>query len=210
MTFDLQTHIMDTAISKIRYEKMQHLLNELDLRASIHLMQIMESNSFQSYHNYQHMISVALLCYDAANFYSLTGHEVKLLVLAALYHDLGHSGNKVTADIQNVSQSLVNADRVLRIVEPELSEADLRVISRLILVTENSGLVVAGTLLEKVLSDADLLQSVELDGKLWLTGLNDELGIEVTATSTKAFIEGKIKTKWGLEKINNFDYTLLD
>ena len=210
MAFEVKSHLLNTPVSAERFEKLSTILSSLGLRSSLHLLHVKHSNNFQSYHNYQHMISVALFCYDAAEHYSLTGYDTRMLILAALYHDLDHSGHNDTTDVVNVARSIVNADRILRIVEPDLDDNVLKIISKLILVTENTHLVSASTRLEMILVDADILQATSLDGKQWIQGLNDEQDAKHTGASTRAFLRGRIKTEWAREKISRFDFASLD
>ena len=210
MTFDVKARILDTQVSKNRFDTLLELLNNLGLRGVLHLWNVKYENSFQSYHNYQHMISVALICHDAAEYHVLSRRDTTMLVLAALYHDIGHSGKKELSDVLNVSRSLVKAERALRIIEPELDDEAINIIIKLILVTENTHMIKADTRLERIIVDADILQNLELDGKIWLDGLQDELGVENDGNSTKAFLRGRCKTEWAKLKIAHFDFTVLD
>jgi hypothetical protein len=210
MTFDVKACIFDTQVSKSRFDMLLGLLNDLDLRGVLHLLNIKYENSFQSYHNYQHLISVALICHDAAEYHKLTQRDTTLLMLAALYHDFGHSGKKELSDVLNVSRSIVKAEHALRVIEPELDDEAIGIILKLILVTENTHLVVAGTRLERIIVDADILQNLEEDGKQWLAGLKDELDVEADGHTTKVFLRAKCKTEWAKEKIAHFDFTALD
>ena len=51
------------------------------------------------YHNFNHLLTVVRYTYGACRFYELTEKEEKEMLMAALFHDVNHSGGKETDDV---------------------------------------------------------------------------------------------------------------
>ena len=62
-------------------------------------------NAFAPYHNVRHMLHVTWEAYDAAIFYELDKTETRILLTAAMVHDLGHLCGAGKNDDDNISMS---------------------------------------------------------------------------------------------------------
>jgi len=55
------------------------------------------------YHNFNHLLTVMRYTYGACQFYKLTEKEEKEMLMAALFHDVNHSGGKETDDVNVIT-----------------------------------------------------------------------------------------------------------
>ena len=75
------------------------------------------------YHNNRHIISVARRCYYLACENNITYDYKNVLIIAALFHDINHVGNKSIPDSKNIENAL-NELRLFFTAYPTLFEYD--------------------------------------------------------------------------------------
>ena len=126
------------------------------------------------YHNTKHCLVVARWCHDLAVLDSqVYSYQLKSLLLAAMFHDFGHTGKR--PDSNNIEIACTGfiafAKNVSWITVREVDE-----IVKLIQVTEFPFVREPLSALECIIRDADLLQSLEPDHcEVILEGLRSEL-----------------------------------
>ncbi len=156
------------------------------------------------YHNFRHMVHVLYLCYDACVFYAdkLTLHEMRNLLIAALFHDFDHAG--VAGD------DAVNIERAIRGLQAHIADEDadnFDEIAYIIRCTEFPYKMPSDkiSLSGQIIRDADLSQNFSV---AWIQqvvfGLSKEWekdAIEVLAMQEK-FMRNVLRyhTEWGQQK----------
>jgi hypothetical protein len=152
------------------------------------------------YHNFRHIFHVVWLCYQACLFYKckLDPRQMRILLIAALFHDFDHSGLLGDDDI--------NIMRAVRGLKRHLLEEDkphLPDIIELIETTEypykkNSAQL---GLLAQIIRDADLTQALNV---AWVQqvifGLASELNktpVEVLQMQGPFMLALNFSTEWG-------------
>ena len=151
------------------------------------------------YHNAKHCTTVMRLAFDIASMSSaayklpMTWREMRMLLTAALYHDFGHTG--CDPDINNIEIAVTNMRAFMGSTKTQVPYGpdDLDIIERIIRVTEFPFVHEPQTFSQRVIRDADLMQSLEPDNiEVLLDGLRVELsrklGIEITEA---AFRDGQ-------------------
>ncbi len=163
------------------------------------------------YHNINHLLSVFSSCYDASEHYRLVDVDGKSseieLCLAALFHDVNHSGGKLS-DNENIKTAIESFENFYETLdEEEKSEFVKRVVIDTIHATEyphneNGEL----SLHQRIIRDADMTSAFDGD---WVQsvifGLKEELGEE----SISKRIDNQINfiltletcTEWGQSKL---------
>jgi hypothetical protein len=193
---------LNTEESLKRLAKLDAIFKELNL-SSYHLTNIKAFNSTQPYHNYQHMITVAINCYEAGVQYQLAPHALRMLVIAALYHDIDHTGNGIIPDAVNIEKAVALTEVLLiSEIEPTVTPQEIIKIQNLIRSTETGTGKTPATLLEQIIHDSDLLQSTEEDHEQWFTALTQETGYLVNIETTIEWYKTqKLYTTWGQNRL---------
>lgn len=156
------------------------------------------------YHNGAHCLNVAKRCFEAATFYDLGYSSIRALLLAALFHDFGHTGGRLD-DSENIKNALFGLS-----VHAPSSGIDKQFVTQLIRITEFPFKYEPLLIEEKILRDADLLTIAQPDWySVLIHGLRHEIsvakGIQVTELE---MMEGQIKfmdsakfyTNWGQQQ----------
>ena len=114
------------------------------------------------YHGSYHSYCVALNCYEGAFHEKLSEDDARVLFVAALWHDYGHSHGIFKDDTNNISIAtggLVLANAAWK----ELSDAELEQAMSIIRVTKYPYERDPVTMSEQIIRDADLMQAYEQD-----------------------------------------------
>jgi hypothetical protein len=152
------------------------------------------------YHNFNHLLTVVKYTYGACKFYGLTNQEEKELLMAALFHDVNHSGGKSTDDI-NVK---VAKETVTKFIEDNFLAVDSTEVCRIIDATQYPYIIEPSDmdLKQQIIRDADLMQVFEYN---WIQqnmmGLCEEMGITMDKMipGQKQFLMGaQFNTNWGI------------
>lgn len=123
------------------------------------------------YHNFYHTCCVINNCHKISENEKINDSNIRLLLIAAIFHDFNHSAGKYTDD-KNIEEALT----VFR-QNSEESENDNQTIERLIRCTQypynkNEDLGIG----QQIIRDADILQQLEDNWiQQCLFGLNKEL-----------------------------------
>lgn len=191
----------------LRIEQVTNILKHYNLNPD-HVLFIQDTEINPSaeapYHNAHHLMSVAIAADRLGRYYLSNPQDpqLKLLVLAALYHDLNHSLGEY-GDSINVSRAVADTIELLKLAEPELTNNELTAIGELILTTEYPYTGPAKNILHKIIRDSDLLQWTQPDVDRWLEGLTEETGHSITLESTKVFLNTSgIHTKRAIAELH--------
>lgn len=138
------------------------------------------------YHNLFHTLCMLRNCYHGALFYNLPYQSTRHLLLAALYHDYGHSGGH-TDDAQNVAVAI----RSFREIHQRLSangynpNIDVEQVVSIISVTQYPFTKKPVCIEEMLIRDSDVLQVCEPEWKEHVIGgLQQELSIRFNKSLT--------------------------
>jgi HD superfamily phosphodiesterase len=134
------------------------------------------TNVMLPYHNMRHMLHVMWNTYNGAMFYKIGGRTLRNMLIAALFHDFGHTGNTVDDSI-NIAIAIAGLEHNLLPEDvPYRSE-----ITSYIKATEMPSSTIDNAeenLPKLILRDADLSYTLE---DVWIQpvnfGLNFEMGI---------------------------------
>ena len=125
------------------------------------------------YHNLYHTFCVIENCFKISKDENLSEPEIRILVLAALFHDFGHSHGKETDDknVKLAQEKFLEASQE--------SDEDNNKIIELILATQYPYVISDEklSLSQKILRDADMMQMFEKNflQQIWVGLLQQEL-----------------------------------
>jgi len=154
------------------------------------------------YHNLNHLLTVMKYCHLGAISEKITDEkELRELLIAAIFHDVNHSGGKKTDDI-----NIKNSKKSIKdFVESQEVDVDLEVINEILDATQYP-YVIEGKSLNKrqaIIRDADLMQVFEYN---WIhqniLGLSTELNmnfLDFVQPQRKFLDSVEFNTKWGNE-----------
>lgn len=161
------------------------------------------SGTYNPYHGFRHVNHVMFSCYDAIRFYrsEISKLTARHLLIAALLHDLDHSGTKKDDSIQ-VDQAIEsfrkNTDEKDKPYQKEIEEIIRATEYPYIIETEKL------PLLQQIIRDADMTQTFS---EAWIQqiifGLGKEWGFGPTEMleQQKVMLENfKWHTKWAEER----------
>lgn len=191
--------------------KSKHVMEKVMARTEAHLylaknglnhalayVQIENPSNTVPYHNLDHMLTVVKWCGRLGALCSITPQEEKALILAAIFHDFDHTAGKEDDDV-NIKRAIAGLERFGEIhrVDEEL----LAAAHDLIQVTQFPFIFTPQTITEKIIRDADLLQSLEPNREEVLVGgLRKELEVKFKRKITRGeFCENQVKFLDGLK-----------
>jgi hypothetical protein len=152
------------------------------------------------YHNFNHLLTVVRYTYGACRFYELTEKEEKEMLLAALFHDVNHSGGKETDDV-NVKVAKLT---VLDFINDYDIDIDGDEVCRIIDATQYPYVIEPKDmdLKQQIIRDADLMQVFEYN---WIQqnmmGLCSEMGItmdKMIPGQRQFLMSAQFNTNWGI------------
>jgi len=127
---------------------------------------IVNNSNDHPYHNFQHLLTVALRAVEGGQYYNLELEQIQSLAIAGLSHDAMY----VIGETEEVNiGEAVKFSRFL-CQENSVKESIVKIVERLIRSTEFPHHEVS-ELSEKIIQDADLMQSLEEDCEKFLNGL---------------------------------------
>jgi len=112
------------------------------------------------YHNLHHTLCVVRNCIDGAQHMNFTGADTITVIMAAMYHDFGHSGGRED-DHWNVTHAIQALNQAFRGRFEGLSHVILQTAEDAVSCTEYPFKRRPKNQVEAVLRDADLMQSLE-------------------------------------------------
>lgn len=168
------------------------------------LKYIIENSSSNDlpYHNLNHLITVMKYCHEGLVFIGAKDESIyKLLLVSALFHDVNHSGGKLSDDknIELAKKSLID------FVESESMDIDLDDAFGILDATQYPYVIESSelTTLQSIIRDSDLMQIYEYN---WLQqnilGLAKELNISIVdfLPGQKKFMDSAVfNTQYGIE-----------
>lgn len=163
------------------------------------------------YHNEYHSYQMVLNCFEGAQYIGVSNKlEIKILLIAALFHDFNHSGGNLS-DADNIKKAIAGLFTANDCYE--LLDADS--LTKCIKCIEYTQYPYTSTATESTLQciirDADLMSVYEETDAILLSqfhGLYSEICIQKPDLTFNDFIEGNDKflrsivwqTAWGIEK----------
>ena len=160
---------------------------------------IYEHSKKPYYHNWEHILFVVIESTKNPLF-NLLSHKDKLeLIIAALFHDAGHFGNKEVRDIENINKAIT---LLKEYYNKEDADNKLKSIIEIIQSTENSYKIYPiNSTSKKIIHDSDLLCTSYEDRLYFMKNLSLELKIEVNIKIVKEFLRNQtFYTKRGQDK----------
>ncbi len=154
------------------------------------------------YHNFNHLLTVVRYCFEGSSYYSLDEKDERELLLAALFHDVNHSGGKDSDDI-NVK---VAKSTVTNFIRDYNIDVDIDEVCKIIDATQYPYVIESKDLdlTQEIIRDADLMQVFEYN---WIQqnmmGLCSEMGVTMDKmiVGQKQFLmSAQFNTEWGKEK----------
>lgn len=154
------------------------------------------------YHNKYHAECMVKNCYEGAQYYNLPWDTTRNLLLAAIYHDFGHTGGE-EPDSENIRRALHHGLFSIRKEVP-------KILIDCILCTEYPFTVEPYTIEQRIIRDADLMQFRFGDWQEMLfTSLRKEIEVQYgRSISDEEMLKGmkdfwinkaKFHTDWGRE-----------
>lgn len=181
---------MSTAISKHAMAKAQTrteallYLQQHQLSNAHAFVSLNNKSNLIPYHNFDHLLTVTKWCGRLAGMLNLPQFETKALLLAAIFHDFDHSGGK-EEDSVNVEHA-VEALRYFCKIHRERQDIEDFAVD-CIRVTEFPFVREPQNVAQKIIRDADLLQSIEPNyEEVLVGGLRKELEIKFKRRITRA------------------------
>lgn len=181
-----------------RERRIRSVLDAMKIpEAVLETISLQNPSAHAPYHGYQHLLTVTLNCWEGAAYAGLDTAATKDLVLAALFHDFGHLQQRTAADSANIESAVAGVLNHFPKCLPELTVAETERVLALIRATEfphgAANSVAAG-----IIQDADMMQTLEPDGKRFLDGLGREKGRRITAAQNEEFLDSyEPRTEWG-------------
>lgn len=132
------------------------------------------------YHNARHGLHVMWASYAGGKFHNLSLREMRSLCIAAIFHDINHSGKSRGKDSVEIEVSLMT---LRQYIQPE-DEGEIRNISDIIQATEYPYVMPkdALSICQQIIRDADMSQNFS---PVWIQqswfGLAEELGYDPIA-----------------------------
>ncbi len=158
------------------------------------------------YHNTGHLLKVLTRCHEGAEYHELKGSERDELMLAALWHDYGHSQGRLK-DYKNVTNSRLAVVSFLK--NNPIEGIHPETVSDIIKTTQYPYVVNGAdlNLRQAILRDADLMTGLEDDWfQTVILGLLTEFGsnMDDMIIGQSKFIKSvKMNSKWGKEVKRN-------
>jgi hypothetical protein len=156
-------------------------------------------NAVLPYHNFRHMCHVTYQTYRGICYHTMDTIKARKLLIAAMFHDYGHTGSSQNGDAINIEQAIAG-------VEQHILDEDrqyLQDIVQLIQTTQHPRATKPVSLSEQILHDADLSQAFDT---VWIQqivfGLSQEIGISPIEMffKQKDFIQNVVfYSTWGQE-----------
>lgn len=150
------------------------------------------------YHNQAHLFTVTKWCGRLAGMLGLSVEEERPLILAAIFHDFDHSGGKLE-DSENIERAVAGLNKFCDIHFVSNSTRDAA--TQIIRVTEYPFIHEPQTTAQKIIRDADLLQSIEPNfEEVLVEGLRKELEVKFQRKLSRSeFCEKQVEFLQGVK-----------
>lgn len=173
------------------------------------------------YHNLYHTYCMVLNCMEGAYHEKLTESEVRIVLVAALFHDFDHTMGKEPdqINIQRALKGLESGHRMAKAQGHALTDDEIDVVRTCIGITKYPYEAEPLTPLEKIIRDADLMQPYETDKAVLVKqylGLKAEVQVAKKVTFTneefsqgmRAWLDKEVvwHTDWAKEKADEKDF----
>lgn len=149
----LEAFTTHRAITLIRARQ---LASDYDLKHAFKYFWERNTSAGLSYHNRYHACWLMVKVDEMGTELQVPGVNLRALVLAAMFHDMNHSGG-TRPDSENIEEAMEDLEYACE-DEPRVGEDTILRALELIRVTEFPFIRVPKTLEEKIIRDADILQ----------------------------------------------------
>lgn len=192
-----------TAHDLRRRSKIAEILEEIEIPLGVLDVLLLKNPSAHApYHGYQHLLTVAINCNEAAEYYEMEQGARRTLVLAALFHNYAYLLQQKVQDARNIEAAVAGARKFIPAIMPGISDTELDLVVSLIQATEYPHKE-QESLAGKIIQDADMMQTLEPDGQVFLRGLGEETGRRITVEQNEAFLDAYPgNTEWGRIKLH--------
>ena len=159
---------------------------------------ILNNNSNDNpYHDLNHLLTVIKCCYHGAIAENISKKSLKELLIAAIFHDVNHSGGKKT-DEENIKE----AKKVIKnFIELENIDVDIDAVNAFLDATQFPYVINELNIEQSIIRDADIMQIYQYN---WIQqniyGLARELNIDFIdfLSTQKKFMDSvEFNTNWG-------------
>lgn len=184
----------------------EQICQHLNVMKEFHYVQNNNSSTNLPYHNWYHTCCMVRACFSGANYHNLPYRSVRHLIVAALFHDIAHSGGK-HPDHYNIAQAVQAVRTVPFVIPPEINR---EAVADLIHVTEYPFRLTPRGIDEKILRDADLMQSLSPGWyDMTVKGLREEMRTagrtltiqEMIAMQATFLSEATFYTRWAQDRV---------
>ena len=141
------------------------------------------------YHHLNHMLRVMTYCNEGCKFHKITGKLRKDLLVAALFHDFGHSqGEK--SDSENVKTAISAVREWYASNDLNHSSVNIERVANIIAATEYPYVIPKEdlTLEQAIIRDADLMIALDSD---WMGNMIIGLATEMKVVNFKKMADGQ-------------------
>jgi len=189
-------------------------INDLYLKAFKYISLNSKSNTLP-YHNMEHLMLVFNSAYSASNYYQLNevlhSKAEEELCIASLFHDVNHSGGKLT-DSENVANSIESFKSFwVEYNDGEVGKEETEFQENVISIIESTQFPhkdVELNIQQKIIRDCDMM-SFNTDNHIYhyLFGMKEEFGVDdfkdQILNQTKFIMNIKLYTEWGRDRFSN-------
>jgi HD superfamily phosphodiesterase len=173
------------------------IIKKYNLEPYLKIIITKNNGNYNDYHNIYHIITVVKNTYLIAIDEKISDTDIRLLLIAAMFHDFDHSGGKIKDDAENIKSAIdafykytkesdINNDFVVNIIKcTQFPYKEDEILTKY----------------QKIIRDADMLQWVE-DNFIQqiLLGLSKEYGGIISVNS----LENQIKFMKNTKFFTNF------
>lgn len=176
-------------------------LNQIWSDAFVFITEYSTSNNLP-YHNIKHTFDVFINSYKIGTYENLNEKEIAELGVSALFHDYNHSGGELTDD-DNIKNAILGVEQFFTLNKNYSTQYNIENIIDTIKITRFPYLQDPQNISQKIIRDADLLQTFEDDWiKMVLFGLRKEMKLsmkEMLGIQTKFLENIKFNTDYANE-----------
>lgn len=184
-----------------RCKRMYGFFLEYELSLSL-LNSIFDNNhsNYLPYHNFQHLLTVALNSIDAGLHYHLPSYQIQSLAIAGLCHDADYKTE--STEHHNILNAKEFAQK-LNISHDIIGDITTLIDASFYPHREPNNLC------EAIIQDADLLQVLEKDANKFIKGLNEENNNDNFCDPLFPGVDN-LTTSWAKEKYKTFHNIMSD
>lgn len=165
-------------------EKVQKICEQFNAICAFYFVRDKNTSNNLPYHNWYHALCMVEKCVEGADYHNLPYRSIRHLIMAALFHDYEHSGGKEIDSI-NIDRAVRGWKTYAYAMLREMPSIDIQEVEHIIEVTEYPYVREPICIEQKIIRDADLMQSFRPSWEeMIIDGLREEMsikhGVEIT------------------------------